>query len=265
MIPQIQYSSCSDSTDSLEKDNNPEEYGFLSPNIRDKWGTRSNLWRQALSVTIFVLLAVLVILNGILLFWVKSSLSDPNGPSQLNYFLYSPSGEKKHPEIVEQIYHDYHDDFLNFNTTISQQHWRSLFPVGEGMIGLTDQQVIDMDVHHSVRGVSDPDRHIYMVAVFHQLHCLSQARSIIMHLFQDPEYTIREATYHHTMHCVDIVRQALMCASDSTLIWKEYDIKWPGEGGTRVCRNFDALTEWVIDHQYVSQSFDPALLPHTEY
>jgi hypothetical protein len=40
------------------------------------------------------------------------------------------------------------------------------------MIGLTDQQVVDMDVHHSVRGVSDPDRHIYMVAVFHQLHCL---------------------------------------------------------------------------------------------
>lgn len=86
-----------------------------------------------------------------------------------------------------------------------------------------------------------------------------------MHLFQDPNYTIREATYHHTMHCVDIVRQALMCASDSTLIWKEYDVKWPGEGGTRVCRNFDALTQWVVDHQYVSQSFDPALLPHTEY
>lgn len=268
MPPHVQYSPCSDSTDSLEKDHDPEELGLLFPsnNGGPKWGTRSNIWRQALSVTIFALLAVLVILNGILLFWVKSSsLGDRNGPSQLDYFLYSPSGEKKHPERVERIYHDYHDDFLSFNTTVSQQHWRSLFPVGEGMIGLTDQQVVDMDVHHSVRGVSDPDRHIYMVAVFHQLHCLSQARSIIMHLFQNPDYTLRESTYHHTMHCVDIVRQALMCASDSTLIWKEYDVKWPGEGGTRVCRNFDALTEWVIGHQYVSQSFDPALLPHTEY
>ncbi|RAK79855.1 uncharacterized protein BO72DRAFT_525551 [Aspergillus fijiensis CBS 313.89] len=104
-----------------------------------------------------------------------------------------------------------------------------------------------------------------MVAVFHQLHCLSQARAIIMHLFQDPAYTVRETTSHHTMHCVDIVRQALICAADSTLIWREYDIKWPGAGETRVCRNFDTLTQWVSEHKYVSQSFDPALLPHTDY
>ncbi|KAL4974640.1 hypothetical protein BDW66DRAFT_139299 [Aspergillus desertorum] len=85
-----------------------------------------------------------------------------------------------------------------------------------------------------------------------------------MHLFQDPAYTIREATYHHTMHCVDIVRQALVCAADSTLIGREYDVKWPGEGGTRVCRNFDALSQWAEEHKYMSQSFDPAFLPHTD-
>jgi len=72
-----------------------------------------------------------------------------------------------------------------------------------------------------------------------------------MEFFQDPTFTIPEATYHHTMHCVDTIRQSLMCNLDSTLIFKVPG-EWPAERGLRTCKNFEALMEWTTERSYIS-------------
>lgn len=59
------------------------------------------------------------------------------------------------------------------------------------------------------------------------------------------------------MHCADVLRQGLLCAADSTLIFKTDDIKWPGEGGQLLCRNFEALKEWTLARDYVSSPDEP--------
>lgn len=123
--------------------------------------------------------------------------------------------------------------------------------MGEGIIGLSDEEVADMGLPDSIRGRTDPTKHLFLVGAFHQLHCLGVLRKHTMTLFQKPEFTIGEATYHHTMHCVDILRQALMCNSDSTLI-KKVEGQWPGDGQVFQCRNFDALTQWTTEHAYIS-------------
>ena len=66
------------------------------------------------------------------------------------------------------------------------------------------------------------------------------------------EYTIGS----HFSHCVEIIRQALMCYSDATL---EPMLETDGEtvseiglasgwGTKHTCRNFDEFTEWVDTH-----------------
>jgi len=41
------------------------------------------------------------------------------------------------------------------------------------------------------------------------------------------------------------------------LIFKTDDIKWPGDGGSMTCRNFEALKEWTLERDYVSDTDEP--------
>lgn len=50
---------------------------------------------------------------------------------------------------------------------------------GEGLVALTDQEVAKLQLHRSNRAWKEPSKHIYLVAVFHQLHCL------VSHLFAE--------------------------------------------------------------------------------
>lgn len=51
-------------------------------------------------------------------------------------------------------------------------------------------------------------------------------------------------------HCLDEIRQALMCHLDSTLLASNGSGTW-GDGQLRVCRDWEGLFDWVGDHGYV--------------
>ena len=61
--------------------------------------------------------------------------------------------------------------------------------------------------------------------------------------FQD-DFFVPETTWAHTMHCLDVIRQRLVCAVDGTLMAKTGD-QDPGVGGLRTCGNFEALKDWA--------------------
>ena len=61
----------------------------------------------------------------------------------------------------------------------------------------------------------------------------------------------------HDMHCFDALRQHIMCMADDTLLYTEghHD---SGFGQTRMCRDWDALSQWATDrtacfHDFVGQ------------
>ncbi|KAH6616857.1 hypothetical protein C7974DRAFT_402562 [Boeremia exigua] len=235
-----------------------ETQNFFEESKIDTQSRKQN--KRMMLATSLILLATF--LNVICLyFWLRpgtasSALSTSETPIIWDYFLNDSSG-KRLPESVTRTYWDYHDDFLNENLTIAHDFWASLFPPGEGLVALTDTEVSALQLHESNRAWKEPTKHIYLVAVFHQLHCLSVLRAQTIKLWQNPSFSIADATYHHTMHCVDILRQGLLCAADSTLIFKTNDIKWPGEGGNVTCRNFEALKEWTLSRDYVSSPNEP--------
>jgi len=56
----------------------------------------------------------------------------------------------------------------------------------------------------------------------------------------------------HTSHCVDIIRQALMCTVDiSPIVWEWLPDKQVSDGrldAIHTCRDFDQIKEWGKQH-----------------
>ncbi|KAJ7446319.1 hypothetical protein FB451DRAFT_1567858 [Mycena latifolia] len=95
----------------------------------------------------------------------------------------------------------------------------------------------------------DPGFYIAELDVFHELHCLNMIRKAL-----DPEYypdwNIKavERAREHVSHCVDWIRQAIMCHSDtSVIVWQwntRYNQSTPRARVPHTCRNFEPIQEW---------------------
>lgn len=53
----------------------------------------------------------------------------------------------------------------------------------------------------------------------------------------------------HLDHCIDSIRQSLMCSADVTPLpyvwWRKYDQLMPASAVTHTCRDFDAIRDWA--------------------
>ncbi|KAF7333837.1 hypothetical protein MVEN_02340600 [Mycena venus] len=95
------------------------------------------------------------------------------------------------------------------------------------------------------------------IEVFHQLHCLNMLRKVVykeyyadvLHLEEKRPQFFRD----HINHCVDLIRQNLMCNADVGVItynWlKGWDKPFPDFNTWHQCRNFDRILEWSHNHQ----------------
>ena len=88
---------------------------------------------------------------------------------------------------------------------------------------------------------------MYDISLFHQLHCLASIRSHLL-LQQSSLGSNNSAEIHqflldpqvgHVYHCLDYIRQGLMCAGDMTLEWPREE-----KDGGRF-----AFDGWGIVHQ----------------
>jgi hypothetical protein len=53
----------------------------------------------------------------------------------------------------------------------------------------------------------------------------------------------------HSLHCIDWVKQALICNADVSLD-STTDFQTFGEGDIHRCRNFDKIRSWAQEHRY---------------
>jgi hypothetical protein len=98
--------------------------------------------------------------------------------------------------------------------------WHSQFPSGGGFVRL------------------GPKYRLFGVSMFHQLHCLDKMRSAII---QEPP---SEWEKWHTQHCLNYVRQMLLCSANVRLepVKVSSDgIKVDGLGVKHVCRDWSSL------------------------
>ncbi|KAF9885961.1 hypothetical protein FE257_012136 [Aspergillus nanangensis] len=113
----------------------------------------------------------------------------------------------------------------------------------------------------SSNAVQLPDgNYLGATEVFHQLHCLNLIRQ---HSYKEyyevdgrrpPGLTDSQATLrHHLDHCIDILRQNIMCYGDTSVIthnWVQgFQFPYPNFNTKHKCRNFDKIVEWEKNHQ----------------
>ncbi|TEA06088.1 Oxidase ustYa [Colletotrichum sidae] len=101
-----------------------------------------------------------------------------------------------------------------------------------------------------------PDGSWYVgIEAFHQLHCLNMVRKSL-HV---DYYGINEPDPHphkmHIEHCIDALREAIMCRAELTFIPMEFNAKYRTGRPAFVarehtCRNFEKILDWA--HQYPS-------------
>ncbi|KAM0244541.1 hypothetical protein ACHAQJ_010749 [Trichoderma viride] len=92
----------------------------------------------------------------------------------------------------------------------------------------------------------------------HQLHCLNLMRKYLSFDYYNakPEEVAFNATsqilHTHVEHCIDILRQNIMCQPDTgfyPVYWIEgRPVAMPDFSTQRKCRNFDRLLQWARDH-----------------
>ncbi|KIW07025.1 uncharacterized protein PV09_01919 [Verruconis gallopava] len=95
----------------------------------------------------------------------------------------------------------------------------------------------------------------------HQLHCLNLVRKSLWYNYEhyhgahEVEFSDSDKViYWHVSHCLDIIRQRLMCTMDTSVfgsVWVDRNDPRPfTDFNTKhVCRDFEQIREWAEDHQ----------------
>ncbi|KAF3024342.1 hypothetical protein E8E14_014085 [Neopestalotiopsis sp. 37M] len=101
-------------------------------------------------------------------------------------------------------------------------------------------------------------KHGYRVAieVFHQLHCLNLMRQNNYKAHYAAQGGDTAAEGHdlagHIDHCIDALRQFVMCQADVNVFAFRYPFgdndPWPDYTTPHVCRNYENVRNWAIEH-----------------
>lgn len=144
--------------------------------------------------------------------------------------------------------------------------WRGLFPctlqisvvlpsiltdvqpeAGNGLVSVSKS---DRAAHGLSETWPDPDtpgNGLYFMAGYHNLHCLAKIRTSVF------EYQAQEnqsEPWAHVVHCIDQLRQTMMCNIDTTLV----PMSGPKEfidGHYHVCKDYHDVFEWAGQHRPV--------------
>jgi hypothetical protein len=135
----------------------------------------------------------------------------------------------------------------------------TMMKVPDTMISREEMIKIGLDPKGTLE-ITDPRTgkrgHRVAVEVFHQLHCLNLMRqnNYKSHYKAMGGDTADEPhdLSGHIDHCIDALRQFIMCQGDVNVFAFRYPFgdndPWPDYTTPHVCRNFESLRTWAIEH-----------------
>ncbi|RFU35198.1 hypothetical protein B7463_g1173, partial [Scytalidium lignicola] len=135
--------------------------------------------------------------------------------------------------------------------------WLSLYDFG--VTGISAEEAARLE--DSTAKMPHNDSYAISLEVFHQLHCLDHLqKSLYPDRYPDlwrynPNHTVDHDTFKalHWDHCIDLLRQTLMCHGDITpvpFVYKrEIDSVHPAMKSTHMCRDYSKIQEWAAARQ----------------
>jgi len=114
--------------------------------------------------------------------------------------------------------------------------------------------------------IKEPASGLYMAMpqVLHDLHCVNYLRKALsLEYYPEMNDSILQV---HIEHCLDGIRQSLMCYSDMTII-KEYWTDLKGQNGgmmadfdnVHICRDFDTIRNWMTSRNAEDDEIWPSV------
>ncbi|PSR72226.1 hypothetical protein PHLCEN_2v11901 [Hermanssonia centrifuga] len=91
-----------------------------------------------------------------------------------------------------------------------------------------------------------PERRVFAISMFHQLHCLRELQRSIVH---------REDTrnsYHHVQHCLNYLRQSLLCTAADTIEPGDpmlSDFETGGVGPDLGCQDWEKVFDAIVENK----------------
>jgi len=190
------------------------------------------------------LVCVLSILLAYTYFYVQSRY--PN--SQL---LYSPLQHLVEYE-ARRFHFDIDPKFTTYDGTPSKATDAAWEQLDVGPVKITAEEA-SLLPNQTWPMIQEPGYYLANIDVFHHIHCLNRVRKALRSEHYVPTYMSAESAEidlgeSHIAHCIDAIRQSLMCHSDiSVLVWQwvERDkLAEPLGHVMHTCRNFDPIWEW---------------------
>ncbi|CAJ2504031.1 Uu.00g114250.m01.CDS01 [Anthostomella pinea] len=236
-----------------KQEHDEEEQAFLSPGPAPNdavWSRKSTTSRKA---TRYLRLALEIAMAIVIGLFVANTVREksqvkpspvPKLPRKTYTFLPDPQ------YVSEDMLFDEQDTLHTLHS------WIPLSADARGYVQIPDHDSYDiLNEPYTVPINRTTDGPAYMMAVFHQLHCLSY---IVNHYQQGYAGTeLTEEVAHHSSHCFDYLRQSIMCAGDTNLEGETE--AGPGWGSEHECVNYDALLNWANERS--AMKWRNALLP----
>lgn len=137
--------------------------------------------------------------------------------------------------------------------------WNQIVPA-HGIVALNHEWAKEHGLSEARNLPGDDTKGVYILDAYHQIHCLVRTFSIRSSALADSQQTIfrlmmlqlarkEPLTYPfgHATHCLDAMRQYVMCTADDTPL-PTTDGMPPGNGQSRKCRSWASLRDWAHDH-----------------
>ncbi|KIM95117.1 hypothetical protein OIDMADRAFT_134566, partial [Oidiodendron maius Zn] len=124
-----------------------------------------------------------------------------------------------------------------------------------GLSQIDDEMAVQL-LNRTTRIPGDDNGYVIGLDVFHQLHCLNHLRKILYpdryRIFDNLTGVNLTLAIDHTEHCVDSIRQSLMCSVDISTIYWQWDTARQktiaNAQTTHICKNFEKIQAWARDH-----------------
>lgn len=145
----------------------------------------------------------------------------------------------------------------------SNDLWEAI-NIDNGVVALPDDFVRERQLHEAQRFPWDTGKGLFVLNGFHNLHCLKLVHNSLMSYRQG---TKQLRPFGHILHCLDALRQDVICDADDTPRYTtSTDDKRTGEGQVRQCRDWSKLETWAQSQtacfRYINETDD--LFPNIE-
>jgi len=136
--------------------------------------------------------------------------------------------------------------------------WDRLMEVG--VVGISKAEAGKLP-EGTTESMGNPGTYVVQLEMFHQLHCLKQLRKQLWE-FEDGIADPREASQRqqHFDHCIDYLRQVVMCHGDITPVTFEWNVErniyLAHHGTIHQCRNFNTIYKWAASRNTAGLAVD---------